>query len=83
MTPEERYRALMTQARAFNDQMDATEHEVGFSTPVEAGPRQLLLTAMEAIKAGIGTEDWTCVAEGQVMLEQFCHHAGWQPTTQR
>lgn len=65
------YEEMMAEARRFNARMDRIEIDHGFATPDETGHAMALRTAMVAVQAGIVTDDWTCVAQAQVMLEQL------------
>jgi len=59
----------MVKARETNASRDEADHRHGFAAPGEAGLPDLVKTAMFAVAAGIITQDWRCVAEGQAMLE--------------
>lgn len=61
----------LQKARRTNMKRDASDTELGFATPAEDGPARHLATALEAIRAGGTREDWDCVAEGVVMLEDL------------
>jgi hypothetical protein len=67
MAPD--YEALMDEARLTNAFRDETDRRNGFATPTSG--RDLVTTVMLALKAGIVTGDWTCVAEAQAMLEEL------------
>ena len=62
------YQKLMFKARRVNIERDIVETEAGFQAPTNGTAWTHLRTAMEAIRAGIACEDWSCVAEGQAML---------------
>jgi hypothetical protein len=64
------YDRLMAQARTKNRRRDASDRRLGLAAPSDATVAQHLQTAMAAIKAGIATEDWSIVAEGQALLEE-------------
>jgi hypothetical protein len=57
--------------------MSRGEQKAGYATPAQGGPGGLLRTAMGAISCGIGTGDWSAVAEGQALLEEL--HDGMHP----
>lgn len=62
------YERLLTEARKTNAERDASDRASGFAAPSDAGLLVLLDTAAAAIKAGITTDDFETVAEGQAML---------------
>ena len=65
----ERFNRLMAQAHKTNKTRDEIERDIGAATPND-GPLDLRLrTPMQAIQSGIMLEDWSCVAEGLVMLQ--------------
>lgn len=65
----DKYNQLMQRAREVNARRDESERKMGLGTP-DQGPLSLQLrTVMSAIQAGIISEDWNAVAEGQAMLE--------------
>jgi hypothetical protein len=64
------YEALMKRARKTNRQRDEIDRLNGNKTPAECGLRELIRTAMAAIKGGIASGQWEPVAEGQAMLEE-------------
>ena len=61
----------MAKARKTNLMRDSADKEVGSVPPSEASLLEHLRTAMFAIEAGIQTDDWNAVAEGQAMLEEI------------
>lgn len=64
MTPRQR----IDKARKTNDHRDKGDRAAGFAPP-NFGPVDMTLrTAMCAIWAGLGIEDWDCVAEGYEIL---------------
>ena len=65
----ERALALIAQARATNAQRDKDERAAGFGAVSDCGPFEIVRTAMFAIEAGLHRQDWPCVAEAYVMLE--------------
>ena len=72
------YEELMRVARLTNKRRDRDEREVGFATPSDGGPGEIIKTAMFAIEAGIRSKDWSCVAEAQALLEEL---RIWPPKT--
>lgn len=65
------YESLMAQARKTNTHRDGVERKNGLIAPSDATPLDQLRTAMSAIRAGIITDDWNAVAEGQDMLVEL------------
>lgn len=65
------YEKLMTRARASNRKRDAADRRLGMAAPKDAEVGEHLQTAMAAFKAGIATEDWRIIAEGQALLEEI------------
>jgi hypothetical protein len=63
-----RWQQLVSQARQTNKDRDASELRSGLAPPT-GSPFMCLRTGLEAISAGLCTEDWTCVAEGFAMLQ--------------
>jgi hypothetical protein len=63
------YEDVMAKARATNKKRDASERKNGMTPESEQHPFVQIRTAMLAIQAGITTEDWGTVAEGQAILE--------------
>lgn len=58
----------MVAARKRVASFDAIDLRCGVCPP---HGRELILAAIEAIKAGIATDDWDCAADAAVMLERF------------
>lgn len=63
------YDTLMTEARKTNARRDKIDRANGFAPPCDCSMTVLIETVMGAIEAGITTDDWHPVAEGQAMLE--------------
>lgn len=65
---QERARRLIREAYLTNEVRGAQDHRMGFAAP-EDGPADMTVrTIMEAVYAGLVTEDWAIIAEGYVML---------------
>lgn len=62
------YEKLLIEARKTNAERDASDRASGFAAPGDTGILVLLDTAAAAIEAGITTDDFETVAEGQAML---------------
>jgi hypothetical protein len=62
------YEKLMRKARKTNKDRDKMDKESGFASP-NVNLMACLTTAMAAIQAGISTDDFETIAEGQAMLE--------------
>ena len=62
------YEKLLIEARKTNTERDASDRVSGFAAPGDASVLVLLDTAAAAIRAGITTDDFETVAEGQAML---------------
>jgi len=73
------YDKLMDEARKQNVEFDAIDRKSPFASPHERSPKVHLITAMAAIECGIKTDDWSCVAEGQAMLEQLDERMKGEP----
>ena len=58
-------------ARQFNDQLDAVDRKRGGATPAECPIDVGLRTVMSAMEAGMGREDWDCIAEAFCMLQDI------------
>lgn len=66
----QRAKRLVARARRTNAQRDQTDLLSGFGIPSDGDLFDLVRTAMMAIEAGLECQDWACVAEGYVFLEQ-------------
>lgn len=67
----EAFAAVMAQARKRLAKMDAIDRSAGAAAPHETPPAVHLGAAMQAVSAGIQTQDWPTVAEGLGLLEQL------------
>jgi hypothetical protein len=56
-------------ARKTNRQRDAIERVHGHAAPADCPLDVELRTVIDALIAGIGRQDWDCVAEGVAMLQ--------------
>lgn len=65
------YEKLMEKARATNAKRDNDDRLSGAGAPEDHGAWALLVTAIDAIKAGVVRDDWNAIAEGQAMLERI------------
>lgn len=65
------YEKAMTEARKRAKGMDAIDARQGYSTPEQMGNQEIARTAFAAIKAGIAGDDWSCVADAQVLIEKL------------
>jgi hypothetical protein len=68
---------LLAAARETVDMMDRTDRQAGFASVTDLipnHPAEVMRCIMEALKAGIATNDWTCVAEGVIMLQDLERH---------
>lgn len=65
------FEKLMKEARETNRERDAIDRANEHAAPGDASLFLYLDTAVEAIKAGIITSDWSIIAEGLVMLEDI------------
>jgi len=63
------YETLMQDARKTNAMLDKIDRLHGLAAPADCSIGIQIDTAMGAIRAGIDTDDWACVAEGQAILE--------------
>jgi hypothetical protein len=71
--PEDpRWRALVSKARTTNSTRDHDDRKAGWAAP-SASLFLLLRTGLEAVSTGLCCEDWDCVAEGFVMLQELEH----------
>lgn len=61
----------VARARRTNAERDAIDRAVGTATPAEAGHWESIATAASAVAAGLQTDDWDCVAEAFVLLEEI------------
>ena len=68
---ESEYEALLKKAKRTNQQRDRHDRKVGFAAPGDASLRVYFRTVLSALEAGMRMEDWPCVAEGYVMLQDF------------
>jgi hypothetical protein len=66
------YNEVMDQARNTNKWRDQAERDAGLPAESDRHPYERIITAMMAIEAGIKTDDWSCIAEGQALLESAC-----------
>jgi len=67
---EHRFDRLMAEARETNRRRDQSDRASGFCAPADASLFYHLSASKEALKVGVVTEDWTCVAEGLAMVEE-------------
>lgn len=65
------YEKIMKIARRVNQNRSKIDRKNGFAAVEDVSNLMQIETAMEAIKCGIITNDWDCVAEGQAMLESL------------
>lgn len=65
------YEALMEKARATVKMMDKTDKKGGFATHLEVPLDTGLRTVIAAVGGGIAMQNWDCVAEGLVMLQEI------------
>jgi hypothetical protein len=63
------YDELMSNARRTNAKRDKQDRKNNFAAPGDLPLVEHIRTAMMAIEAGIKTDDWENIAEGQAMLE--------------
>jgi len=63
------YEKLMEKARETNSARDAIDTEFGHKNMNDVYPQVVFLTALEALRAGIVTDDWNAIAEGLALLE--------------
>lgn len=66
---KEEFQSLMVAARRRVRAMDAIDARNGDAAPSEAGLREHLATAADAVRAGLVTQSFETVAEGLVMLD--------------
>lgn len=64
------FNELIKNAKARTKEMDATDRESGFAADSDTPGWMRLRTVMFALEAGLKTEDWDCVAEAYVTLEE-------------
>lgn len=69
--PLTRLERLRRKAQRTNRRRDVSDALFGFAAPSRSPDEVWLKTITSALEAGIGREDWDCVAEGLVMLEDF------------
>lgn len=77
---------LLKEAREQTANMDRMERESGFaaiSDLISTDPVAVMRTAIEALKAGIATDSWSCIAEGTVMLQDLERHIRAMTTSGR
>ncbi len=66
------YKNMMGIARETNRERDEMDRRISSSGAVsDLSPSMIIRTAMAAIEAGIVTDDFETVAEGQAMLEEL------------
>lgn len=68
---------LLADARVQTLRMDASEREAGFasiSDLIPSNPSVVMRTIIAALEAGVRTDDWTCIADGIVMLQDLERH---------
>lgn len=65
------YQKIMRKAHKTNSQRDKDETAFGWVAPTNCPIDLHLRTAIEAIRSGIMSNDWDCVAEGQDMLSSI------------
>jgi hypothetical protein len=68
---------LLADARETTRRMDEMERGSDFasiSDLIPTNPSAVMRTAIEALKAGVSGDDWTCIAEGIVMLQDLERH---------
>lgn len=63
------YKQLMRTARETNARRDSSELRNGFTPESKQPPHIRLRTAISAIEAGITSDNWSCIAEAQAILE--------------
>lgn len=68
------FETLMETARATNRERDEIDRQVGVATPLQAGPRAVVRTAVTALEAGLNTRSISPVAEAVAMLEEMLKH---------
>jgi hypothetical protein len=75
--PDARFRRLIAKAEITNQRRDAIDHGAGFSAPNDpikddriTSREMLVRTALMALECAIKTNDWDCVAEAFVMLNE-------------
>ena len=64
------FEKLVEKAKKTNAKRDADDRKFGFAPPKECPIDVHISTALEAVKAGIITQDWGTVAEGWAILEE-------------
>ena len=64
------YEKLLAKARATNCERDKIDKKHGLAQTSGDHPWMCVRTAMQAIECGIRMDDWTCVAEGQAILDE-------------
>jgi len=63
------YEELIAKAKATNLERDIIDRQSGYTAPSDRGLIPHLEVVSAAIEAGIRMDDWNCVAEGLVMLQ--------------
>ena len=63
------YAMAMLKARETNVRRDEKDSKYGHTPLAKLPPHELIRLAMISIQAGVLTEDWESVCEGQAMLE--------------
>ena len=71
-------RTIMTIAELTNHERDAVDRRNGFAAPSDGPDDTTLRTVIQALTAGISTEDWDAVAEGTAMLGALAKYRPWQ-----
>lgn len=61
---------LLEKAKKTNAERDAIDRKAGAATPLDMGVREVMRVAIAALRAGMRTTSWDCVAEALVMLDQ-------------
>ena len=69
LVPESRAKKLLDAARQHNTEFDAIDRAHGLATPADAGLLEVIRVVIQAAISGMEREDWPCVAEGVVMLQ--------------
>ena len=74
---EDDFGRLIQKAQETNRRRNETDRAGGFATPGDCDRESQLRTVVSALVSGIQSKDWTCVAEGLVMLADLTDYHPW------